>query len=124
MIGEAERLEPAQPPGILRQAGGGDQALGIDDARQLAEEPRVELAGGVDVVHRQPGAQRLRGHQQPVRARFGQRGAERVGPAIAGRLDLIEPGEPGLHAAQALLQRLGEAAPDRHGLADRFHRWW
>ena len=122
LVGEAERLEAAQRAGVVRQAGRGDRAFGIDDAFQFAQEPRIELAGVVDVLDRQAGAQRLRRDQQPVGARRGQRGAECIGAAVAGRLDLVEAGQPGLHAAQALLQRLGEAAADRHRLADRLHR--
>ena len=97
-------------------------AFGVDDAFQFAQEPWVELARVVDVLDRQSGAQRLCGHQQPIGTRFGQCGAEGVGAAIAGRLDLVEARQAGLHAAQALLQRLGEAAADRHRLADRLHR--
>ena len=121
-VGEAERLDAAQRAGIVRQAGRGDRAFGVDDAFEFAQEPGIELAGVVDVLDREAGAQRLCRDQQPVGARFGERGTECVGAAVARRLDLVETGQPGLHAAQSLLQRLGEAAADRHRLADRFHR--
>ncbi len=55
------------------------------------------------------------------------RGADRAarkasGVPSPGGVDLVQPGQPGLHAAQAFLQRLGEAAADRHRLAHRLHR--
>jgi len=43
-----------------------------------------------------------------------------VGAQRARDLDLVEPGEPGLHRAQRLLQRFREAPADRHRLADHF----
>ncbi len=66
--------------------------------------------------------QRLRDDQQPVRRRPRQRRAQAVAVMAAQDLDLVEAGEAGLHRAQRLLHRLGEAAADRHRLADGFHR--
>ena len=122
LIGEAKRLDAAQGTGLVRQAAGGDVAFGVHDAFEFAQEPGVELAGIVYVLDGEAGAQCLRRHQQPIRTRRRQRGAEGVGAAVAGWLDLVETGQAGLHASQPLLQRLGEAAPDRHRLADGFHR--
>ena len=120
-VGEAHRLQAPHGRGVGGKPSRGHIAFGVNDALQLAEEPRVELAGVVDVLDRQPRPQRLRRHQQPVGPRGGQGRAEGVVPAVARRLDRIEAVVARLHAAQALLQRLREAAADRHGLADRLH---
>ncbi len=75
----------------------------------------------MDFFDGKAGAQSLCCHQDAIGPRFRQCGTEGVVAAIAWRLDLIETGKSRLHAAQAFLQRFGEAAPDRHRLADGFH---
>ena len=52
-VGEAQRLQAAQFPGLPRQAEGFDGSFGRDNAFHLPQEPRVELAGIMDVLHRQ-----------------------------------------------------------------------
>ena len=72
-----------------------------------------------------PGAHRLRDIEQAVGRRLADRGAQGVvvvALAEALDLDLVEAGEARLQRAQGLLQGFGEGAPDRHRLADRFHR--
>ena len=68
--------------------------------------------------------ERLGDHKQTVGPRLAERRDDRPVVAFlgAGNGDLVEPGKPGLHRAERLLQRLAEAAPDRHGLAHRLHR--
>ena len=122
-VGEAERLDASERAGIMRQAGRRDRAFRVDDAFEFAQEPRVELAGALYVLDRETIPQGLRRDQQPVGARRGKRGTVCVRSTVARRLDLIEAGKTGLHAAQPLLQCLGETAADRHRLADGFHRW-
>ncbi len=120
-IGKAHRLDAAHGMRVAWQPVAEDRLLGRDNRRQFAQEPEVEMTGGVDLLDRQAGAQRLRCHQQSLGARRGEGGAKGICPAIARHCHRIEAGEAGLHAAQTFLQRLGEAAADRHALAHRFH---
>ena len=92
----------------------GGQALGLHlrlgghDALNLADEPGVELAGGVDLVDAESGAEGL-GHRQDAVGRGRREGRDMgLGRAVAGDRQLVQPGKAGLKAAQALLQRLGE----------------
>jgi len=103
LVGEPHRLQPPQRTGFVRQAAGGDTAFRRYDLFQLAQVPRVEFAGIVDVLDRQPSAQSLCRHQDPIRPRGRQRGAERIRSAVARRLDLVQAREPRLGAAQAFL---------------------
>ena len=124
-IGKAHRLEPAQRAGLAGQALGADFGFGFDDAADLRQEPRIDAAGGVDlgVAHAEP--HRLRHREEAVGRRRAERGADRalvVALAEAGDGDLVEAGEAGFQRAQRLLQTFLERAPDRHRLADRFHR--
>ena len=70
-------------------------------------------------------AQRLRHFEQAIGGRLADCGAQRIVVVAFAKsvdFDLVEPVETGLERAQRLLQRFGERAPDRHRLADRFHR--
>ena len=93
--------------------------------RICAQEPRIDLAGVVDVVVAHAEPHRLRDLEQPVGRGRAERGADGVlvvALAEAGDRDLVEAGEAGFERAQRLLQALLEGAADRHRLADRFHR--
>src|SRR5437763_66064 len=102
-----------------------DLALHLDDAAHLAEEPRIDLAGGEDLLVAPAESHRLRYLQQPVRRRCAQRGADRVlvvATAETFDLDLVESSQSGFETTQRLLQALLKGAADRHHFADRLHR--
>ena len=61
VVGKAESFQAAQRSGVGGQAGGGDEALGVDDAGELAQEPGIEFAGVVDFFDREAGAEGLGG---------------------------------------------------------------
>ena len=119
------RLEPAERAGGFRQALVADLGLGLDDAAHLRQEPRIDLAGGVDLLVGEAEPHRLRDLEHAVLRRRAERGADRVlvvALAEARDGDLVEAGEAGFQRAQRLLQAFLEGAADRHRLADRFHR--
>ena len=125
-VGESHALQHAQVLGVPGQAMLADAVLHGQDAGDLFEEPRIDLAHGVHVFDRGAHADRLRHHAQAVGRRGAQRGADGIAVvdaamAEAGNLDLVEAGEAGLQPAQRLLQRFLEGAADRHDLADRLH---
>ncbi len=108
-----------------RQAFCANLGFGVDDAADLRKEPRIDVAGGVDlgVAHAKP--HRLRNFEKAIRRRRAERGADRVlvvALAEAGDGNLVEAGQSGFQRAQRLLQAFGEGAADRHRFADRFHR--
>ena len=76
----------------------------------------------VDPLDREALAQRLGGDQQPVGRRPRQRALDLGRVGILELAHPVEPAQPDLQPAQRLLQALGEAAADRHHLADRLHR--
>ncbi len=82
------------------------------------------MARSVDFRRGQAVAIGLRDQQQPVGRRLGERCQHRLLAAALDPLDrdFVEPVESGFERAQRLLHRLGEAAADRHRLADRLHR--
>ena len=125
LVGEAHRLERAEIGRVLGQPVRAHAVLAIDDVLQLLDEPRIDLAGIVDLLVVDAEPERLRDFQQPV----GRGGAEGFADdvlvvALAEPLegDVVEAGQARLHRAQRLLQRLREGAADGHGLAHRFHR--
>ena len=123
-VGEAHGLERVQGLAALRQARRTDLLLHRDDVGDLRDEPRVEAAAGMNAVDGRAEPQRLGDREDAIGrwpAETGPDGVLVVSFAEPRDLDLIEAGEPGLEAAQRLLQRLGEGAPDGHDLADRFH---
>ena len=101
------------------------QALGLhlrlhgDDLLHLAQEPGIVAAGGRDLLHREAEAEGLGDGEQAVGGRTRELDPRRGG---IGDIDIVEAGEAGLHGAQRLLHRLGEAAAHGHGLAHGFHR--
>ena len=124
-IREARGLQRAQIAGVGGQAEAAHLVFERDDVGDLIEEPRIDPRDLVDLGDAHAVAQDLRDLQQPVRRRLADRRAHRVGVvglAEALDLDLVEPGEARLERPQRLLQRFGERPPDRHRLADRFHR--
>ena len=124
-VGKAHRLEPAQRRRRRRQALVADLGFRVDDAAHLRQEPRIDPAGGVDVVIAHAEPHRLGDLEDAVGRRRAERGADGVlvvALAEPGDADLVEAGEPGLQRAQRLLQAFLEGAADRHRLADRLHR--
>ncbi len=124
-IGEALRLQPPERPGGGGQAQPPHLRFRIHNLLQLPEKPRVDGADGVDLLDRYAEAHGLGTGEQPVGRRAPEGGADGVlVVALAEALDehFVEAVEPDLQTAQRLLQALGEGAPDRHHLADRFHR--
>ncbi len=124
-VGKAHRLQAAHAERVLRQAVLLDLAFHLDDAAHLGEEPGIDLAGGEDLLVGPAEPHRLRELQQAIRRRRAQCGADRVLVVAAAKpldLDLVEAGEPGLEAAQRLLQAFLKGAADRHHFADRLHR--
>ena len=124
-IGKSHRFEPAQRRRRRRQALAADFGFHLDDAADLGQEPRIDMAGIVDVgiAHAEP--HRLRHFQQAVRRRRAERGAD--GVLVVALIeardgDLIKTGQSGFQRAQRFLQAFRECAADRHRLADRFHR--
>ncbi len=124
-IGESGRLEGAQIGGVVRQAKPANLGLQRDDFPDARQKPWIDPAHVVNFLDAHAGADRLRDIEQAVWGRFADRRAQRVvvvALAEALDLDLVEPGQAGLQRAQRFLQGFGERAPDRHRLADRFHR--
>ncbi len=111
--------------GRCRQALGADFGFHLDDAADLRQEPRIDLARvmNVGIAHAEPHG--LRHFEQAVGRRRAERGADRVlvvALAEAGDRDLVEAGQAGFQRAQRLLQAFRKRAADRHRFADRFHR--
>ena len=77
-VGEAHGFQRAHAERMRRQAAVLDLVFHLDDAAQLGEEPRIDLAGGEDVFIRPAEPHRLRHLQQAVRRRRAERGAEGV----------------------------------------------
>ena len=124
-VGKSHRLQAAHAEGVAGQAVGLDLGFGFDDATHFGEKPRIDLAGGEDLLVAPAKPHRLRHLQDPVRRRRAERGADRVLVVVTAKavdFDFVEPGQPGLEAAQRLLQAFLEGAADRHHFADRFHR--
>ena len=104
---------------------GDDARFRVDDLLDARQEPRIDLAGGVDLLVVDAEPHGLRHLEQPLGRRHAEPGADHVlvvAGAEAFERIVVEPAEPGFQTAQRLLQALGERAPDRHHLAHRFHR--
>src|SRR5262249_17855079 len=89
---------PSEKPMALsrRQALGGDLRLGFDQPADLAQEPRVDLAGAMDVLVGETKPHGLRHFEQALGRGRAERGAHRVlVVALAESLDrdLVEAGE-------------------------------
>ena len=124
-VGKALRLQATERTRPVGQAAGAHLGFRFHDCPQLPQEPRIDLGDVVDLLDRHAEPEGLRAAQEPVRRRAPEGGADGVlvvALAEAGDGHLVEAGEPGLEAAQRLLQRLGEGAADRHDFADRLHR--
>ncbi len=100
----------------------GDHALFVDDFLDLTQEPGVVMGDFVNVLDAQPFAHGLSDFQQPVGRALRQFGHDPFARHAFERDDTVEPVEIGFQAAQRLLHRFLEIAPDRHHFADRFHR--
>ena len=122
LVGETLLLEVEQALGVLGQALGPHLRLDRHELLDLAQEPRLVLAGVRHLVDREAEAERLGDRQDAVgrRPRQGADDGRLVGRALD--LDLVQAGQARLHRAQRLLQRLLEGPADRHRLADALHR--
>ncbi|MDQ0953966.1 hypothetical protein QFZ24_007889 [Streptomyces phaeochromogenes] len=103
----------------VQLVGGGQLVRDLLDQEQLVHEPRVDLRGVEDLLGR--GA-RADGLHDGVDAPVGR--PDRLGQQLGLVAGLADEGELAallLQRPQRLLQRLGEVAADRHGLADRLH---
>ena len=119
LVGKAQRLQPphlanasarqAVPIRSLRPPG----CCSISTIRfQLAQEPGVEAAGGVDVLEAdRPARIACAAISSRSGLRLRQCGAERVPPAIARRLDRVQTGQPGLHGAQPFCSASAKERP-------------
>ena len=123
-IGEAAALQCPQPRKIEGcDALGFGTGLLVDEFGDLRQEPRVDAGELMHPIESPPGAQRIGHLQQAIRARHPQILCETRRAVFAERQrgHRREPIEPGLEAAQRLLQRLLEGTADGHHLAHRFH---
>ncbi len=120
LVGEAVALGPAQG-GLVERGDVRHLAGDVVDEADLVEEPRVDAARVVHLLDRGPGPQRLLDGDEPVLGRLDRGRDERV--EVDVRVERREPerGAAPLQRAHRLLQGLGEAAPDGHGLADGLH---
>ena len=118
-VGEAVPLGLGEQLGV-ELVGGGQLVRDLLDQEQLVDEPGVDLRGLEDLLRRGAGADGLHDGVDPAVGRAGP--PRRSSSALS-------PGSPVkanwrallLQRAQRLLERLGEVAADRHGLADRLH---
>ena len=111
----------------LRQALGLDLGFLVDDAADLRQEPRIDLAGGEDLVVRQAVPHRLRDLEEavgvgvPSAARMALRFSASSGPMPSIAIS-SKPVRPVSSERSAFCSALLEGAADRHRFADRFHR--
>ena len=105
-----------------RSSSGAVAHLGGDlvDQRELVEEPRVDAGRLVHLLDGGAGPQRLLHVAQPAVVRHARPGRASSRLVDRARAVPAERRVPALQRAQRLLQRLGEAAADRHRLADHF----
>ena len=112
LVGEAHRLQPPQPFGVLRQPVLADHRLFVDDLLDVPQEPRIVVRNRLDFLDREAFAECLGHLEQPV----GRGVAQRRGDLLArGAFELdhaVEPVEPRLEPAQRLLHRFLEEEGD------------
>jgi hypothetical protein len=106
-----------------RRSPAGDLALGRDQLFDLGQEPGVDPGQLVDRGQRPAGAEGIGDVVHPIRTGLAQLPLQFEGALLAAGIETarIEPVGTGLQAAQRLLQRLLETAPDRHHLAHALH---
>ena len=124
-IAESGALQRRKSGTLLRQAGNEERLFDGHQFFDLFEKPWIEMAGLMNFIQFEPGAEGFRHHQQPVGTRQAEGGEQNLAVAAgAPPIDLnrTEAGDAGFHRSQRLLQRFLEAAADRHRLADGFHR--
>ena len=95
LVGETHRFQTAQACGIARQAVLLDGALGIDDAFDLAQEPRVVEGHRGHFLDAHAFSEGLRDLQQPVGRAAGERGGDDLLARAFQLDDAVEPVEPG-----------------------------
>ena len=114
LVGEAHGFQRAEIGGVLGQAMRAHALLAIDDVLQLLDEPRVDLAGIVDLLVVDAEPERLRDFQQPVGGGGAERGTHHVlVVALAEPFegDVVDPGQARLHRAQRLCSDSGKVRP-------------
>ena len=117
LVRKAQHLPFQHVGGDGARALAGDLPLHRHQVGDALQEPRVHLAGGVDGARVQADAVGLGDDQDAVGPEFAERGGDFIGADI----HMIEPRQPRLQGAQALVQGFAEVAADGHGLAHRLH---
>jgi len=120
LVGKAHGLEAAQIDVIFGQALLANLLFHLHDAFDLADEPRIILAGGVYIIDGGAQPQSLRHFQNAVGAGSGERRAD--GILVIALIDAVDPdlvqsGQTGFKSAQSLLQRFLEGAANGHHFA-------
>ena len=124
-VGEAGFLGLAEQVGGDGLAGGLERELDVDDAAQLAQEPRVDLGEVEDLLLGQAGEHRVADEERTLRIRAGEARADLGEVGEGGVAELTAATEaPGadLEGAERLLEGFLERAADGHRLADGLHR--
>ena len=103
-VTEPHRLYAAQSVRVIGQSVGSNLLLGLDDLADAMEEPRIVIARLVNLLDRQPLANRLSDLEDPIEGRERDRGPDgaTVGRAFALEAldpDFVQAGQPGLHGA-------------------------
>ena len=124
-IGEAGFLGLAKEVGADGLAGGLEGELDVDDAAQLAQEPRVNLGEVEDFGLGQAGEHRVADEERTLWIRAGEARANLGEVGEGGVAELTAAAEaPGadLEGAECLLEGFLKRATDGHRLADGLHR--
>ena len=124
-IGEAGFLGLAKQVGADGLTGGLEGQLEVDDAAQLAQEPRVDLGQVEDLLLGQAREHRVADEERTFGIRAGEARADLSEVGEGGVAELTAAAEaPGadLEGAEGLLEGFLERAPDGHRLADGLHR--
>lgn len=117
-VGEAVPLGLGEQLGV-ELVGGAQLVRDLLDQEELVDEPRVDLRRLEDLLGRGARADGLHDGVDP--AVGGPHGLFQEKSLVTGLADERELAALLLQRPQRLLQRLGEVAADRHGLADRLH---
>ena len=124
-VGETGFLGLTKQVGGDGLAGGLERELDVDDAAELAQEPRVDLREVEDLLLGQAGEHRVADEERTFRIRAGEARADLGEVGAGGVAELAAATEaPGadLEGAERLLEGFLERTADGHRLADGLHR--